>query len=285
MRRILLLVLVTSSALMLGGCGADPPLAPPKPFTAPKPAKRTALEAKGNDGVLRGKVVYDGEPPASPFITRINDHPDKAGCLQGGPAETRVQTWMVDPKTNSVANVVVWLEPPSGKYFALRDQDKDRAGQLVVIDQPHCAFVPHVVALFPSYFDGGKQVKTGQRLQVKNSAPFPHSIQWGSTRENEGQRATIAPNGGHLEFVLNPEKSGLPIGCGVHNWMHGTVWIFEHPFHAVTRDDGSFQFDHVPTGVELTFKAWHETRAEPFEKRLIMLKAGENPPLELKIKQ
>ena len=67
--------------------------------------------------------------------------------------------------------------------------------------------------------------------------------------------------------------------------MHGIVWIFEHPYHAVTKADGSFRIDNVPTGVELTFKAWHETHLEPFEKRPITLQAGANPAVEVKIKK
>ncbi len=274
-----------SLLVAFAGCGASDAPPPPKPFVAPKAEKRTALETKGMDGVLQGKVVFDGEPPIREFLTRIDDHPDKAGCRMGGPGETTNPTWIVNRETKAVANIVVWLEPPRGKYFSLRDKDKNRAGEVVVIDQPHCAFVPHTVTLFPSFFDGEKQVKTGQKLQIKNSAPFPHEVQWNSTRDNDRVSANIPPNGGHQEFVLNPEKSCLPIGCGIHNWMHGVIWIFEHPYYAVTKEDGTFRIDNLPTDVELTFKAWHETRNNPFEQRPITLKAGANPPLELKIKK
>ena len=87
---------------------------------------------------------------------------------------------MVDPKTKAVTNIVVWFEPPPGKYFQLRDQDKKLDGKFVEMDQPHCVFVPHVVSVFPSYFDGEKQVKTGQKLRIKNTAPVLHTVHSGT---------------------------------------------------------------------------------------------------------
>jgi hypothetical protein len=270
---------------LLGGCNNAPP-AEPKAFAPPvKQEKRVALQAKSLHGVLHGKVVYDGDAPALEFIERIKDNEDRDACLKGPPAETHKQLWMVNRATNAVANVVVWLEPPTGKYFALREKDKTRKGEMVIMDQPHCAFVPHVVSVFPSYFDGAEQVKTGQKLRIRNSAPFLHTVQWNPTRENDMVSHPIPPNGGTLDVVFNPQKVCLAIGCGIHNWMHGIVWIFDHPYHAVTRDDGTFQIANLPTDVELTFNAWHESHLKPFEQRPITLKAGANPPVELTIKK
>ncbi len=279
-----LAVIASLLVALAPGCGGNEPPVPIKKFVPPTPVKRTALEAKALDGVITGKIVYDGEPPPIKYITKIDDHPDKPGCLKGGPAETSSPIWMVNRDTKALANVVVWLEPPPGKYFAVSEKDKDRGGEVIVMDEPHCAFVPHVVSLFPSYFDGAKQVKTGQKFQVKNSAPFLHSIQWNATRENDTVNANIPPKG-HLEFVLNPEKTCLAIGCGIHNWMHGIVWIFEHPYHAVTGDDGTFTIKNVPTDVELTFVAWHESNINPFLKQKMTFQKGANAPIELKHKK
>jgi hypothetical protein len=269
----------------VAGCGNNETPVEPKKFTKPKQAKRVPLEAKGADGIVRGKIVYDGEPPPLVFIDRINDHEDRKGCLKGGPIETSKPTWIVNSQTKAIANVVVWLEPAAGTYFSLTEGDKNRAGEVVVMDQPHCMFVPHVVALFPSYFDGAKQVKTGQKLEIRNSAPFLHAVQWNPTHENERNSQSIPANGGKLEFVLNPQKSCLAIGCGIHNWMHGILWIFEHPYHAVTGEDGTFEIKNVPTNVELTFVAWHESNIDPFLHQKMTFQKGVNAPIELKLKK
>lgn len=39
-------------------------------------------------------------------------------------------------------------------------------------------FEPHVTALYPSYYDGKKQQKTGQVFQVANSASLAHNTNY-----------------------------------------------------------------------------------------------------------
>jgi hypothetical protein len=287
MRRLPLNRAIVGSALLLcvfAGCNNREASPDKKPAVKPKPAvnnePRTALQAKSLDGVLKGRVVFEGEVPP-PLPNRGFDvHPDKSICLKGGPNEASRYIWVVDKQNKGLANVVVWLEPPDGKYFLLTEHDKNRQGEVMVIDQPHCAFVPHVTTLFPAYFDGSKQVKTGQKLEIRNSAELQHSIQWQRTYHNENAIHNIPPKG-KVEVVLNPENKVLFIGCSHHHWMHGVLWIFDHPYHAVTKEDGTFQINNVPTGVELTFKAWHETRHGPFEEKKVTLQKGENPPIEL----
>jgi hypothetical protein len=248
-----------------------------------KEEKRTPLEISNRGGILRGKVVYDGEPPIPAHIAKIDKHGDREGCLKGGPAQTREQRWMVDPQTRAVANIVLWVEPPPDKFFILTDKEKNRAGDVVVVDQPHCVFIPHVVTLYPSYYDGARQIPTGQQLEIRNSAPFLHTVQWDPSRENEAGSHNIPPGGGKIQLTLKPQNKCLPIGCGVHNWMHGILWIFEHPYHTVSKQDGSFELRDLPTGIELTVSAWHESQIQPFERRKIAFEQGENPSLELKI--
>src|SRR6516162_5430557 len=96
----------------------------------------TALEAKGT-GTLTGKVTYDGKPPEPmSLVPRFDSVPaDKARCLEGTKVE---ETWVVGPN-NGVANVVVWLKPPKGKYFNIPANLRERK-DTVVMDQPYCAF-------------------------------------------------------------------------------------------------------------------------------------------------
>jgi hypothetical protein len=277
-------LLLTAMVGSFIGCSTQEPSVEKKRAAA-VPAKtvvRTALEAKSLDGTVKGRVLYDGEAPKPALVARIETHGDRVGCLEGSTTETHEQTWMVDPQSRGVANVVVWLETPDDKYFSLTEQDKNRAGQVVVIDQPHCAFMPHVIAVYPSYFDGAKQVKTGQVLEIRNSARFPHAIQWDPSRENDAVSENMPP-GGKKVMTLNYQKRPLYVGCGIHHWMRAIIWFFDHPYHAITKEDGVFEFRNVPTGVPLTLHAWHETKAGSFDKRTITLQSGENPDLELRI--
>src|SRR5260370_28380582 len=209
----------------------------------------------------------------------MKPHKDSAGCLKGGPAETRDAPWVVNKDNKGVANVVVWLEPPAGKYFALKDEDKKPAE--AVIDQPHCAFMPRVTDVFAEYFDGKKDVKTGQKLKIKNSASFPHNTQWtGDGIDNPNFNTGSLPPKQFKEVVLSYTKDPLKIGCNFHTWMRGYILFFDSPYYAVTKEDGSFTFKNVPVGVELNVVGWHE--GDQFYSKKQTFKKGDTLDLTIK---
>ncbi len=294
MRRFVLVAILLGPVLLLvafSGCNPKgTPIdrvvipAPERKDPAPRVEHKTALQAKGRDGVLTGKVIYNGDPPNPEAFAQVKFHTDKHECLKGGPAQTTVQTWIVNKENKGVANVVVWLEPPEGKYFSLTQAQTKRPGEKVLIDQPHCAFIPHAVTLFPFYDDGTNLKETGQELVIKNSAPINHAAGCDGSLVNPKFSHNMPPNS-TVTKVLYPQKKPLHLGCGTHSWMHAIVWIFAHPYHTVSKEDGSFEIKDLPTGVELTFKAWHESRLDPFEKRKITLESGANPPVVLSLKK
>src|SRR5438128_3513389 len=96
--------------------------------------EKTAIEAKGV-ATLKGKVTYDGDPPKLPdYKAQMQGQKDKEVCLAG---DTSNQTWKV--KNGAVANVVVWIKVPPGKFFQLPSDVTNLNGKDVVLDQPHCA--------------------------------------------------------------------------------------------------------------------------------------------------
>jgi hypothetical protein len=234
------------------------------------------------DSVIKGRVTYDGELPESKIIPAILRHENRDGCLKGPESEKIDQTWLVDKKTKGVANVVIWLVPPEGKYFAVKEEDKKRQ-EPVVIDQPHCAFVPHVVAVYPAYFDGRELVKTGQKLRIKNSAPFNHNPKWQADGVDNRLVNILLPPKEFRDLELNPQPDPLQIQCSFHIWMSGFIWIFDHPYHSVTNSKGEFEIKNVPVDVDLTFVAWHEAKNRFFERKM-SFKKGVNE-LELRIKK
>jgi hypothetical protein len=237
----------------------------------PSGAKKP-LEAK-LDATIKGQVTYDGDPPAAAFIAAINAHTNKAECLKGMDFEKNDQTWIVNKSNKGVANVVVSLEPQAGWYFKLSDADKKRTDE-VKLDQPHCAFIPHVVALFPEYFNGEKLVRTGQKFAVYNSADMPHNTKiTGDALKNSDKNPTL-PKGSRQEFEINVQKKPLSVGCSFHTWMTGFIWTFDNPYHAVTDLDGNFKIENVPSGVELTVVTWHEVPGKKTEKKTFT--AGDN---------
>ena len=47
------------------------------------------------------------------------------------------------------------------------------------------------------------------------------------------------------------------VKCDVHPWMAAYVGVVEHPFFAVSGEDGSFSIDGLPAG-DYVLEAWHE---------------------------
>jgi hypothetical protein len=230
----------------------------------PSAAERTSLKSSGW-ATLRGKVTYDGDaPPRGDFTDSMAGNKDKSHCLKG---DTEDPTWLVGPD-KGVANVVVWLRPPAGQFFPIPDAQKKRT-DVVSMDQPFCAFKPHVVVLFPSYWDEKtrQQEPTGQVFKLLNSSPIAHNVVWsGNPLVNRRDNIMVAAKSGDRpsERVL-PVRTGqmgkddlVNLSCNLHLWMAARAWAFEHPYAAVTHEDGAFEIKNVPAGAGLSVVAWHE---------------------------
>lgn len=281
-----MLRLRTLSAMLLtlalvGGCGdsgktgGDKPKAPSASESRKGEASTTKPTTSGDKTpietdklvTIKGKVSYDGTAPARAELKIPDDNQDKAKCMAPG-CDSKDQLWIVGGD-GGVANVVVFLRAPQGKFFKVGG-DLGKRGETVTMDQPCCVFVPHVVSLFPSYFDADKkeQVKTGQKFQVKNSAAFQHNTSYvGNPLVNPSVNQILAP-GKEIPAEVKPgsaKSSGaedlVNISCDIHKWMNAKAVVFDHPFHAVTNDKGEFELK-VPAGTEVNLCVWHESMGD-----------------------
>ena len=60
--------------------------------------------------------------------------------------------------------------------------------------------------------------------------------------------------------------------------------LFDHPYAAVTKEDGTFEIKNVPTDVKLKVVAWHEGPGKNFYDKDETVKKGETKELDLKVK-
>jgi hypothetical protein len=184
---------------------------------------------------IKGKVVFDGDPPAPRKVdlTKFPQCKDK-----DGQAEV-IDDLVVDPKTKGVRWAVAFLVAADGKVkteIPVHPSLKEVKEKQLTLDQPCCTFLPHVVCL-----------REGQSLLVKNSASFPHNANVQGDGAPEGNNSI--PAGGSKELVgwkatLNPAT----IACNIHPWMRTDVYTFKHPYFAVTDEKGEFTLENVPTG-------------------------------------
>ena len=127
----------------------------------------------------------------------------------------------------------------------------DAPKEPAVLDQKGCQYHPHVIA-----------VMVGQPITVKNSDSFLHNVHALSIDTpafNFGQ-PTKDPKGRPVPPMKTTER--FKVKCDVHPWMGAHVAVFEHPFFAVSKEDGTFTIPgSLPDG-EYTIHAWHEKLGE-----------------------
>jgi len=210
-----------------------------------------ATQAADDDGfvTIKGQVVLAGDG-GIPEVKAIVPSQDKAHCESKG--VLLEQRLLVDKKTRGVKNVFVWLGPYSTDRIAKFPQDKIHPSLTkapkdpVIIDQPCCMFVQHAVA-----------AREGQNLIVKNSSPVPHNANW--TSKENGSGNLLIPPGGKLDFdaPLNADRLPMEVKCSIHPWMNAWVRVFDHPYFAVTDEQGNFEIKMAPKGTFRIFY-WHE---------------------------
>jgi len=266
---------VLALSLFLAGCGGgDNKSSSDKPSgdstTTTDTGKSTKGELKAIEpgkGVIKGKVTVKGTVDESvikrmntELMELINKNTNKDFCLTGSPAEKEQQGYRIDEKGN-VANVFVWIAPADKNTYFKIDKPEDFAKE-VEIDQPHCAFIPHVAVLFPEYHDPAnptKMKKTDQKVVVKNTAPQAHNTNYKTASGKiPGDNQQLKPGESLQLKSIIAVNEPIIISCQIHGWMDAYLRAFDHPYATTTKPDGTFEIINVPTGVKLKVFAWHE---------------------------
>jgi hypothetical protein len=260
-----------------------------------------AVKPKGW-GTLSGKVTLAGDvPEADSLEARMKDtaksDPKQQHCLKAPKEQLMAQDWKVRKSDKAVANVVVWLraEKPN-EYIDLGPKDEwpKEWTETVKVDQPYCAFIPHVSVAFPDYWKDGKTTPTGQRFDVLNSAPIAHNTAIKGTRKQNPLKNVPITAGAPgkptvVQFTIKSDTQPLSVNCDIHKWMTGYVWSLDTPFAAVTKGDedktakdfGSYKIGKVPAGIPLRIFVWHEAKGYindggPKGQAIKPLKDGDN---------
>lgn len=197
----------------------------------------SAAEQAGPAGyaTIRGQFKLEGPVPE---LKQVEISKDAAVCAPGGQTVFN-QNIEVDPASNGIANVVVFLDKVPDAW--LHADARAASAEEVIFDQKECVFLTRVVAMH-----------TGQRLKVLNSDPVGHNLMVKNFNETipAGQNTYFQPK----KQDAVPQK----MSCAVHPWMTGWFVGRDDLYFAVTQEDGTFEIPNVPAGVDLTVKVWHE---------------------------
>ena len=145
---------------------------------------------------------------------------------------------MVDSNRN-VANVVVYIKDGLGPHHFNPPQTA------VSLDQNGCVYKPRIVALM-----------VNQPLEIHNSDATIHNVHAMPHVNSEWNKAQ--PAGGKILHTSFPKPElAIPFMCNVHPWMRAFVFVFDHPYYAVTPATGAFNLLNLPPGT-YTVEAWQE---------------------------
>lgn len=139
---------------------------------------------------------------------------------------------------NGIRNAVVSLQNVPAR--AKRDWNFPPAK----MDQKQCSFTPRVVI-----------VPAGGTVEFLNSDRLLHNVR-GAGKENPSfNRAQ--PHARSISFTFKQPEL-LRVDCDLHSWMRGWVVVAEHPFYAITNEQGEFTLENVPQG-KYTLQVWQES--------------------------
>ena len=224
-------------------------------------------------GTLKGQVLLDGEVPVlKPLIVKGDAQAkDAAVCAaQAVPDEKLV----VNPTNKGIANVVVYLAKKPAK---IAPSVAKSANPQVTFDQVGCRFLPHVML-----------VRTDQTVLVVSGDACAHNTHTYPIK-NRQDNFVVAPNdrtGVSVKPLTLAERLPAKVKCDIHPWMEAYWVILDHPYAAVTDENGEFTITDLPVGSH-EFIVWQESAGYLEKKYTVNIKAGENAekPLKFTAKQ
>jgi len=198
-------------------------------------------------GTIKGQITWVGElPKRTPLDLKGNK--DAPQCLDKMGNPPLSEEWVVNPKNKGIRSAFVWLAADMGKSLPIHPDLQQVKEKEVVIDQPLCMFEPHAVAM-----------REGQVLVAKNSSQIAHNFKWtGNPFVGIGGNVLIPAGQDSPIKDLKADRLPIIVQCNIHPWMKGWVRVFNHPYFAVTDEDGNFEIKNAPTG-SCNLVVWHGT--------------------------
>jgi plastocyanin len=189
----------------------------------------TPVEARA--GTITGVVGFTGTAPVRTKLRRDSDpFCDKTAAL----AEDVIVT------DGKLRDVVVRIKNGTAGVHAVPEAP-------VVLTQRACTYAPHVITAI-----------AGQKLAVKNADRTYHNVHAWLGRKTLWNDSHPADGPDIIKDSVGAAGDVLELKCDVHPWMHAYVVVSDHPFVAVTGDDGTFTITGIPAG-KYTVEAWHPT--------------------------
>jgi len=230
---------------------------------------------------LFGKFTINGSPPSRAPLSITKD---QNVCAPGG-KQVLSEEVVVSPD-GGIKDVLIYVSsklPQDDPKWEHESYAAQKYGD-VLFDQKECVFLTHLATM-----------RSTQTLKVKNSDSIGHNTNLDSKRGARSANFSV-PNGKILDYEPGAaSKSGpFSVNCSIHPWMKANMMVFDHPYSAITKPDGSFEIANIPAGVELEFRVWQEAagflqnvtvngKTEPWSKGKFKLPLSNDERVELNV--
>jgi plastocyanin len=198
---------------------------------------------------VTGRILFKGKKPAPKVI----DMSEEPACVEAHHGKAYDESLVVNKK-GDLANAFIYIKSGlEGKTFEV-------PANPVTIDQSGCWFRPRVLG-----------IQTGQILKVVNSDPVTHNIHPMAQVNREWNHSQGAGDPPLARKFIKPEIM-IRVKCNIHSWMHAFIGVLDHPYFAVSNDDGTFEIKNLPPGT-YTIAVWTETLGDQ-ERQLTVAPQG-----------
>ena len=184
-----------------------------------------------NGGNIEGTVEFVGE--VIPMDKTFTISSDVLYCGK----QLRTEKYIIS-KEKRIKNAVVYLKDVKG--------GKAIPGEPVMITDSKCTFSPHVSV-----------VLKGNNLIVNNEYPVLHTIHVYARVKGKTMFNTALPDKGTSYTKTFTRTVVLELNCDCHPWMEAFIVVMDHPYAALTDEQGAFSIEDIVPGV-YTVEAWHE---------------------------
>jgi hypothetical protein len=191
--------------------------------------------------IIRGKILFSGTVPR-----RAINMSGAPGCPQG--PQFMTEAW---------EDVIVYANP-------LAPLSHPIPSNAILLDRRECRFVPHTITM-----------QVGQPLLIRNSDAMVHNTHAWATI-NMPFNIALSRQGTETIHTFSQEEFRIPIRDDVHNWELANVGVFAHPYHAVVKLNGSYEFK-LPKG-SYQISVWNENLGAQLQ--LIEMKEDETRELD-----
>lgn len=222
---------VVSWLVMSSAAQAAPPPVSPQEAGKGGAARPLPLPPPEPTGSVRGTIELKGKAPEREVLRRDSDPVCAA-------VEKKSDALIVTK--GKVAGVLVRIK--NGSFGA---RFSSPPGTPAVITQHECTYEPRVTGIVAR-----------QRVVIKNADATYHNVRATSDGNHVFNLSQAANTPDLVRDDFATVGAVVSLRCDVHPWMNGYVVAQDHPFFAVTGEDGKFELKNVPVG-SYELETWH----------------------------